>query len=35
LVQLGGYGLGFLSACWKILILKRKDVFAFVDNFYA
>lgn len=35
LVQLGGYGLGFISACWKILILKRKDVFAFVDNFYA
>ncbi|OPZ95205.1 MAG: putative glycosyltransferase EpsJ [Bacteroidetes bacterium ADurb.Bin416] len=35
LVQLGGYGLGFLSACWNILIIKRKDVFAFVDNFYA
>jgi len=35
LVQLGGYGLGFIAACWKILIFKRKDVFAFVDNFYA
>lgn len=34
-VQLGGYGIGFLEACWNILILKKKDAFAFVDTFYG
>jgi len=33
-VQLFGYGLGFLSAVWKRLILNRKEYQAFEKNFY-
>ncbi len=33
-VQLGGYGLGFLSACWNILIVKKEGYVAFIDSFY-
>ncbi len=33
-VQLFGYGIGFLSAVWKRLILKRKEFKAFEKNFY-
>ncbi|MFP4556102.1 MAG: glycosyltransferase [Bacteroidales bacterium] len=34
-VQLFGYGLGFLSAVWKRLILNRKEFRAFEKNFYS
>lgn len=33
-VQLGGYGLGFLAACWNILIVKKEGYVAFIDSFY-
>ncbi|RLD69075.1 MAG: glycosyl transferase family 2 [Bacteroidetes bacterium] len=33
-VQLFGYGLGFLTAVWKRLILNRKEFHAFRKNFY-
>jgi len=33
-VQLFAYGLGFLNAIWKMLILKKKGKFAFENNFY-
>lgn len=33
-VQLFGYGIGFLSAVWKRLILNRKEFRAFEKNFY-
>ncbi|MDP4276585.1 MAG: glycosyltransferase [Bacteroidota bacterium] len=33
-VQLGGYGSGFLMACWKIILLKNESYSAFVNNFY-
>jgi GT2 family glycosyltransferase len=33
-VQLGGYGLGFLTACWNILIVKKDGYVAFIDSFY-
>lgn len=33
-VQLGGYGLGFLAACWNILIIKKEGYVAFIDSFY-
>jgi glycosyltransferase involved in cell wall biosynthesis len=34
-VQLFGYGLGFLNAVWKRLILKGKEFKAFERNFYS
>ena len=34
LVQLTGYGSGFLSACWNILIRKKEKYTAFEKNFY-
>jgi len=34
LVQLSGYGCGFLMACWNILILRKQHYVAFLDNFY-
>jgi Glycosyltransferases, probably involved in cell wall biogenesis len=33
--QLIGYGLGFLSACWNRLILKKNEFSAFEKNFYS
>ncbi|MCF6240366.1 MAG: glycosyltransferase [Bacteroidales bacterium] len=33
-VQLYGYGLGFLKAVWKRLILNRKEFYAFRKSFY-
>lgn len=33
-VQLFGYGLGFLTAVWKRLILNRNEFHAFRENFY-
>lgn len=33
-VQLTGYGLGFLSATWKRIILKKDEFSAFEKNFY-
>jgi len=33
-VQLGGYGLGFLAACWNILVIKKEGYVAFIDSFY-
>jgi glycosyltransferase involved in cell wall biosynthesis len=34
-VQLFGYGLGFIEAFWKRLILSRKEFKAFEKNFYS
>jgi glycosyltransferase involved in cell wall biosynthesis len=33
-IQLTGYGLGFLSACWNRLVLKKGEFSAFNKNFY-
>jgi glycosyltransferase involved in cell wall biosynthesis len=33
-VQLTGYGLGFLKAFWKVVMLKQKEYFAFKESFY-
>ncbi len=33
-VQTFGYGLGFMSAFWKRMILRRKEFIAFQSNFY-
>ncbi len=33
-IQLFGYGIGFLSAAWKRIILKREEFSAFNRNFY-
>lgn len=33
-IQLIAYGSGFLSACWRMLVLKRNSFFAFRENFY-
>lgn len=34
-LQLIGYGLGFLSAFWNRVILKKKEFSAFEENFYS
>lgn len=34
-IQLGGYGLGFLKAVWKRIILGQDEFSAFKDNFYT
>ena len=33
-VQLMGYGLGFLEACWRRLVLRQDEFTAFEKNFY-
>ncbi|HKL71317.1 MAG TPA: glycosyltransferase [Marinilabiliaceae bacterium] len=33
-VQIFGYGLGFISAFWRRIILRRKEFIAFQSNFY-
>ncbi len=33
-VQLFGYGLGFLSAVWNRLVLKKKEYSAYIETFY-
>lgn len=33
-IQLISYGLGFLSACWRVFVMKRNYFFAFEDNYY-
>ena len=33
-VQLFGYGLGFINATWKRIILNRKEYSAYKNNFY-
>ncbi len=33
-IQLLGYGSGFLTACWKRIILSNKEYSTFVDTFY-
>ena len=33
-IQLLGYGLGFIGALWKRLILNKKEYSAYIDNFY-
>jgi glycosyltransferase involved in cell wall biosynthesis len=35
IVQLTGYGIGFITACWKRLILKKGEYKAFEKNFYS
>jgi Glycosyltransferases, probably involved in cell wall biogenesis len=34
-IQLFGYGLGFLSAFWKRIVLKKNEFSAFNENFYS
>ncbi len=33
-IQLLGYGLGFINAIWKRIILNKKEYAAYLDNFY-
>jgi hypothetical protein len=34
-IQLFGYGLGFIEATWKRLVLGKKEFKAFEKNFYS